>query len=97
MIVRGDLPHGLQAAQAVHATGESCTKPHVLGTYAVVLTVANEAEIRALSRRLGMAGVVHALVIENDAPYQGQAMAIGIRPEPRSTLKRYLRGLRLLT
>jgi hypothetical protein len=43
--------------------------------------------LRSLSVRLADANVRHALVVEADAPYAGQAMAIGIEPMDRKLLK----------
>lgn len=66
------------------------------GTYAVALTVKDEASLRSLAETLAQAGLPRHLVIENDAPYEGQAMAIGIEPTDRRFLKPYLSKLPLL-
>lgn len=95
-ITRADLPAGLQAAQLIHAAGESSPgnlPPH---TYAIALTCANEAELQALSQRLFLAGIKHKRIIESDAPWTGQLMALGIPPGKRSELKRHLSMYKLL-
>lgn len=80
----------------IHAAGESSTgnlPPH---TYAVALTVPDEAALRVLARRLGMAGILHRGIYETDPPWNGQMMAIGLYPEQRSKLKKLLSSLPLL-
>lgn len=94
VIVRPDLPRGLLAAQVVHAAGESGGNIQP-GTFAVVLA-AEPLELVALERRLVDAGVAHAAVRETDAPWEGALMAIGVRPGPRSVLKKHFSGLPLL-
>lgn len=93
MVVRGDLPKGVLAAQVCHAAGESSPGNLPEGTYAVVLT---SEQLEELSAELGARGVKHKRIIENDAPYAGELMALGLEPAPRSALKRHLRQLRLL-
>lgn len=56
----------------------------------------DEAELRALSERLTAAAIQHSLVIEEDDPYCGQAMALGIEPMQRHQLKRYLSSYALV-
>lgn len=63
---------------------------HPDGTYAIALAAADEAELLALHAQLHSAGIEHKLVIEEDAPYSGQAMAIGIKPMDRKLLKPFL-------
>jgi hypothetical protein len=43
-----------------------------------------------------MAGIPHTKIVENDAPYTDQLMAIGVVPCDRETVKKILRGLPLL-
>jgi hypothetical protein len=96
-ITRADIPIGLQAAQLIHAARESsvgCPRnPH---EYAIALRAPDEHELNALSERLFLAGIRHSRIIENDTPWTGQLMAIGIPPASRRLLKRYLSGLPLL-
>lgn len=96
-VVRADLPFGIQAAQLVHAAGYSTKSPLPDGTYAIALHVKDEPALRALAARLYDAGIEHTLVIEEDAPYAGQAMAIGITPTSnRRQLKPYLSSYALV-
>lgn len=60
------------------------------GTYAIALHVSNEAKLRELAARLAAADIPHSLIIEDDPPYSGQAMAIGIQPMCRKILKPFL-------
>lgn len=96
ILVRQDVPRGLQSAQIVHAAGESSPGNLPPGTYVVVLAVANEAVLRAFSEKLEAHGIQHKLIVENSNDYQGQAMAIGVVPQPRSQLRRYFSSLPLL-
>jgi peptidyl-tRNA hydrolase len=96
VIVRADLPRGMQAAQLVHAAGESSPGDLAEGTHAVVLTARNEAELVELERRLDLAGVAHVAIREPDAPYNGQLMAIGCVPARKEVLRRHLSSLPLL-
>lgn len=95
-IVRADLPHGIQAAQLIHAAGESSPgnlPPH---THAIALTCKDERELEDLSFRLFQAGIKHHRILESDAPWTGQLMALGIPPAPRSLLKPLLSRYPLL-
>jgi hypothetical protein len=58
--------------------------------------VPNEAALRELASLLELAGLPHHLIVESDAPYTEQAMAIGIAPMDRSKLKKYLSKYPLL-
>jgi hypothetical protein len=89
-VVRADLSFGTQSAQLIHAAGYSIKTPIPDGTYAIALHVADELELRRLSIRLSDANIDHTLVVESDSPYEGQAMAIGIKPCQRNILKPYL-------
>lgn len=80
VIVRKDLPEGVRLAQTIHAAGSSAMRPLPDDTHAYALDVPDEAELRRRSDRLRAAGVPHILVEEPDAPYHGQAMAIGCVP-----------------
>jgi hypothetical protein len=95
-ITRADLPKGLQAAQIIHAAGESSPgnlSPH---TYAIALQTKDEQELDRLSRRLFEAGIPHKRIIESDAPWTGQLMAIGIPPMLRTKLKSLLSQIPIL-
>lgn len=80
----------------VHATGESLEERHPEGTYAVVLTVPDELALTLLAERLEAAGVALARIHEDDAPYSGALMALGLRPARREVLRRHLSTLPLL-
>lgn len=95
-ITRADIPHGNQAAQLIHAAGESSSgnlSPH---TYAIALTARDEAHLDEISVRLDAEGIVHTRIVENDAPYEGQLMAIGIPPQERWRIHKHLSQLPLL-
>ena len=104
MIVRKDLPRGLQAAQIVHASGESVQEPVPEGTHAVVLQVADEAHLLHIAEKLHWASVPHKLIIEPDLPIledrpleDGQGTAIGLAPiRDRQALSGILGRLPLL-
>ena len=68
------------AAQIVHAAGESSNGNIPPNTNAVVLSVEDEASLMAVAERLAKAGIPHVTVREPDAPWNGQATAIGIAP-----------------
>jgi peptidyl-tRNA hydrolase len=65
------------------------------GTYAVALQVEDEAALLVLSAALTEAGFTHTLIREPDAPWLGQAMAIGLPPQPREPLRPVLGHLKL--
>lgn len=93
VIVRADLPHGMQVAQVVHAAGESAPSRVPSGTSAVALAVPNEAILRVLDGALTVAGIPHVLIVESD----GQAMAIGCEPTAdRSHIRRITSSLPLV-
>lgn len=95
-ITRADIPHGLQAAQLIHAAGESSPgnlPPH---TYAIALVARDECALDELSFKLFQAGIKHKRIVECDAPYTNQLMALGIPPMPRKLLKPYLSQYGLL-
>lgn len=97
IVVRADLPLGIQAAQIVHAVGESLNEPHKANTHSVVLSVPNEDALREAVRRLGLYGVRHKVIIEPDKPWNGQRMAIGVFPVwDREYVKKALSSLPLL-
>lgn len=96
VVVRSDLPLGFLAAQVVHAAGESVVTAPPPDTHAIVLAVPDEAALRALADRLTRIGVPHHLVLEDAAPYTGQATALGVAPDFRSKLRRHFSALPLL-
>jgi peptidyl-tRNA hydrolase len=83
------------AAQVTHAAGESSTGSLGPGTYAVVLAAPPD-QLAALERLLRSEGVPHKAIRENDEPFNGELMAIGLRPAPRDQVQRYVSSLPLL-
>ncbi len=96
-IVRRDLPTGVMAAQLCHAAGESTFDFKVpSGTYAVVLSVADEEELISLARRLTAADIRHIMIREPDLPWDNQAMTIGLFPSIKTKqIKSVLSSLKL--
>jgi len=81
VVVRADLPVGFAMAQVCHAAGESALGgPVPDGTNAVVLAVADEAQLLAVFARLEARRLSPFLIREPDAPYHDQATAIGLPP-----------------
>jgi hypothetical protein len=95
-IVRRDLSPGLQAANLIHAAGESSPGNLPSGTYAVALTVANEPELRAMHERLLEAAIPCRAIIETEGRYADQIMVIGVEPMAREVPRRLLSSLPLL-
>jgi hypothetical protein len=112
VVVRADLPRGIQSAAIVHAAGESAAawlaeqfkadllEPAYIGlpqeTHAVVLTVPDQSALLAVSRRLDMARVRHCPIDEPDAPYSGAWLSLGLFPGAKEVLRRYVSSLPLL-
>ena len=96
MVVRADLPRGLQAANILHAAGESSPGNLSRGTHAVCLTVPDELALRALTDRLEAVGLAPFRIIESDPPYTGQLMALGFAPARKEVMRRHLSSLPLL-
>lgn len=95
MLVRDDIPAGAAAAQLVHAAGESSPGNLPCDTFAVVLAVPSAGDLEALAERLVTLGVRHVLIREPDAPWCGEAMALGLAPVDRETVRVVLKHLRL--
>lgn len=96
IIVREDLPRGIQAAQIAHAAGESSPGKLPSGTHVVVLACKNERELNAASAKLSNSGLRHVRIEEPDAPYNGALMAIGFEPASKEVMRRHLSSLPLL-
>lgn len=95
-IVRADLPLGVQLAQTVHAAGESSPGDLPSDTRAVMLHVAGAEELLALEAKLRAAGVTFTSIREPDMPWDGQIMAIGLKPCIRTkALRKLMSGLPL--
>lgn len=82
IIVRADLPHGLQVAQTIHAAGESATPLPEPGCHAVALHAKHEDHLLQIAAALDKAGIPHHQVKEcdDDEQYPGQLMSIGLHP-----------------
>jgi len=80
----------------IHAAGESSPGKLPPHTYAIALQCKNEHDLNDLSYDLFKCGIAHQRIVENDAPYSGQLMALGIKPGFRSELKKHLSHLQLL-
>lgn len=68
----------MKVAQAVHAAGESVGVPS--GTIAIALEADSELELKELSNKLTELDVAHVQVVEGEGEYEGQTMAIGVKP-----------------
>ena len=104
IVLRNELPDGVQLAQTVHAAGESSllrldgslrTGRLPANTHAVVLAETAKTPLEALEAQLRAAGIAHAAIREPDAPYLGQLLAIGAAPAPRKQVGRFFKGLPL--
>jgi hypothetical protein len=80
----------------VHAAGESSPGGLPSDTYAVVLTVRDEAALRAVAARLKLARVELIEVHEPDAPWNGALMSLGLAPARKEVLRRFVSSLPLL-
>lgn len=97
VIVRADLPHGVQVAQTIHAAGESCEGPLPSGTYAIALAARDQLHLEELATRLWDAEIPHRVIEEPDSPYDGQIMAIGLWPtSDRDRVRKVLSSLPLI-
>ena len=93
MIVRSDLPRGIQAAMMVHAAGESSPGNLPPGTFAVVLAVHDEAALARVQEVLERKGVEFVAIHEPDEPYNGQLMALGLKPKLKGEVRRHVSSL----
>jgi hypothetical protein len=67
VIVRADLPRGVQSAQIVHAAGESSPGQLPSGTYAVTLTAPSEQALQKEAERLLARGFVRREALSEPA------------------------------
>ena len=65
------------------------------GTYAVVLQ-ADADGLLELEQRLQDGCVPHRAIRENDPPYAGQLLAIGLTPGPKKEVRKHVSSLPLL-
>lgn len=76
ILVRADLPHGLQLAMVGHA---SETEPP---STTIRVLHASPEELLALESKLQAENFKFKAFREPDAPWNGQLMSIGISPQP---------------
>lgn len=77
-------------AMCAHGAGESSPGNLPDGTYAIVLGAKDEAHLKDIVTRLITNKVPHVLINEPDAPWNNQLMAVGIVPDFKNNLRRYL-------
>ena len=80
----------------VHAAGESSPGNLPDGTFAIVLSVPDEATLARQAVRLLAADVPFHAIREPDGGYNNALMAIGVVPGRRSVLRRHFANLPLL-
>ncbi len=96
VVVRTDLPVGIFAAMLVHAAGESSPGGLPTDTHAVVLAARNESDIERIALFLESRGVRLHRIVEDQPPYEGQLMALGLAPGRKEDLRRHLSALPLV-
>lgn len=87
--MRRDIPTGLQGAYIGHAAGES-NPFNRKNMHIVVLTCADEAELKATAHRLSVACLPHHVMSESDGPFAGQVLSLGVEPNRKEVVRRYL-------
>lgn len=91
ILVRKDLPIEVQIVNIAHAAGESIIEaPIPSTTVAVILHVENEKQLLEYGEILSKKEYAHVLIREPDAPYNNDAMSIGLAP---STKRNQLRKI----
>lgn len=94
-ILREDLPFGTQAAQLIHAAGESSPGDLPEGTYAVALAAKSEKHLEFLEEKLRRLAIPHVAIREPDRDHE--LMAIGIEPvADRKLVKKVTGNLALI-
>lgn len=86
----------MQAANILHAGGESSPGNLGPGTIAVVLAAPGERELEDAAARLSACGIPHVRICEPDPPYGGALMALGVVPARKEDVRRALSSLPLL-
>lgn len=80
-------------ARWCHSLFHFTLPPH---TFAVVLAAKDEMTLAEAELLLKEKGIEHVAIREPDEPWNGQLMAIGIVPAPKSDLKKILQKYPLL-
>ncbi len=78
----------------IHAAGESSPGDLPDGVYAIALHAKDMAHLFQVACLLAKNHIKHKLIIESDAPYEGQLMAIGIAPMERGKIGPLLKELK---
>jgi hypothetical protein len=84
------------AAMIIHAAGESAGGPVPDGTHAIALMVPDEAALRRELVRMRMRGCALVEITEDQEPYAGQLMALGLVPGRKEDLRRHCSSLPML-
>ena len=92
-IVKNDLTVGSKAAMLIHAAGESAPGNMPLGMFAIALET-DAATLGCLEKRLIEEGVEHSAFREPDLG--NQLVAIGICPDHRQKVRRFVSNLPLI-
>lgn len=80
----------------IHAAGESSTGNLADGTYAVALVARSLEELHSLEEVLIAEKVPHKAIREPDDPHNGSLVAIGICPDFRTKVRRFVSNLPLI-
>jgi len=84
----------VQVAQTAHAASEASGHPP---TIVVALAVPDETTLRRLAEALGEHSLTYKLITEEDGPFAGQAMALGITPScDRAAIRKVTSALPLV-
>lgn len=88
---------GVCAVQAAHAAGESCFDGPANGeTHVVALVAETSAALEMLHVSLDKAAIQHVTIREPDAPYKGAAVAVGIKPMDRESVRSHVAHFKVL-
>lgn len=86
----------MQAAQLIHAAGESSPGNLPEGTFAIALHARDEVHLSLIAKKLRLAGISFTPIREPDAQYCGALMALGLHPRRKEELRRHLSELPLV-
>lgn len=91
VLVRSDLPEGVQLAQTGHAAQEALGYPPVI---MVVLAVPDAAALQRYADAFAAAGIAHAPIVEDAGPFAQQLVSIGVKPTTdRNAIRRVVSSL----
>jgi len=84
----------VQVAQTAHAASEASGHPP---TIVVALAVPDETSLRRIAEALGEQSLTYKLIVEEDGPFAGQAMALGLTPSTdRAAIRKVTSALPLV-